>query len=267
MKRIEQKTLRLNQMAAKWFIVCAAVAIGHLPAGAAQIDYHDWTSTFTGSGYTFTNTSSAGTISGSSASPGFASSPGTFGVPTVITSQLFTEEFQISGTNGLGASATFDFSSGYGWGTGGNLILGNIHNYFEYTLSAFDFTNNPINVNTAWTLGTEYPSSAPGTLGYFSTSITQEAASGNSENFYVSDPLADANGGQGGVLTLSGLTNVGRIQLTLTSSSLGQNAQQVDFILFNVGTPAAVPEPAAYGLCGAGLVLMSLLRRRRKQRD
>ena len=266
MKRIKQKPFRLNRMAAKCLMVCAALAIGHLSANAGTMDFHDWSATFTGSGYAFTNTSSAGTISGSSASPGFANSPGTFGVPTVITSQLFTNEFNIDGTGGVGASATFNFSSGYGWGTGGELLLGNIHNYFEYTLSAFDFSNNPINVN-AWTLGTEYPSSAPGTLGYFSTSITQEAASGNSEEFYVSDPLAAANSGQGGVLTLTGLTNVGRIQLTLTSSSLGQNAQSDDFILFNVGTPAGVPEPGTYGLCGAGLLFVGLLRRRKKQSD
>ena len=182
-------------------------------------------------------------------------------MPTAITSQLFTNEFDISGQN-VGGSATFDFSSGYDWGTGGELILGNIHNYFEYTLSAWDFSGSPINVNTAWTVGTEYSSTAPGTLGYFSTSSTQESASGNSENFFVDDPTADANGGQGGVLTIGGLTDVGEIQLTLTSSSLGTNAQQDDFIIFNVGTPT--PEPATYGLCVAGLFVVGILRRRRQ---
>ena len=248
-------------MATRCFIVCATMMIGHMQAWAGTIDFYDWTSTFTGSGWSFTNTSSAGSISGFSALPAFSKDVGTFGMPTAITSQLFTNEFDISGQN-VGGSATFDFSSGYDWGTGGELILGNIHNYFEYTLSAWDFSGSPINVNTAWTVGTEYSSTAPGTLGYFSTSSTQESASGNSENFFVDDPTADANGGQGGVLTIGGLTDVGEIQLTLTSSSLGTNAQQDDFIIFNVGTPT--PEPATYGLCVAGLFVVGILRRRRQ---
>jgi hypothetical protein len=263
MKQIKRKAFRLKRTATGCFTLCTAMMIGNLQILAGSFDFYNWTSAFNGSasGYTFTNTSSPGTISGSSASNGFSNSSGTYGMPTAITSQQFTNEFDVSGQN-VGASASFDFSSGYDWGSGGELILGNIHNYYEYTLSAWNFNGNPINVNTAWTVGTEYSSSAPGTMGYFSTSSTQESASGNSENFFVDDSSASANAGQGGVLTIDGLTNVGEIQLTLTSSTLGQNLQSDDFIIFNVGTPT--PEPAAYGLCGAGLFVIGILRKRRQ---
>ena len=198
------RVFRFTRIIPSCFIACVVVATGHGHAMAGIMEFHDWTSTFTGGGYTFNNTSSAGTISGSSALHGFGSQPGTFGVPYAITpapGNLFTSEFQISGTNGLGASVDFNFSSGYAWGTGGQLILGNIHNYFEYTLSAWNSNNQPIDVN-AWTLLSEYPSTAPGTLGYFSTSQTMRSASGDSSNFFVVDPMADGNGGQGGVLLL-----------------------------------------------------------------
>jgi opacity protein-like surface antigen len=244
------------------FQICliAALAATHLPAQAAGIQFHDWTSAFTGSSYTYSNSSAAGTISGSSSIPGFAGFGGTFGMPTAITTQPpFTSEFQIHGTDGLGAAVTFDFSSGYAWGSGGELIIGNIHNHYEYMLSAWDFGNNPIDVNT-WTLVAEYDSSVPGVLGYFSTSTTSRTASGDSSLFAVSDLLADANGGQGGVLHLTGLQNVGRIELILSDSALEPNAQQVDFIIFNVGTPT--PEPASLFLTGAAGALLLLARRR-----
>lgn len=240
------------------------VFLAYLPA-SAQFDYKNWNSAFMGSFYTFNNTSAAGTINGTSNVPGFASQGGSFGMPTAIQPALtFTQEFQIHGINGLGTSMDFTFSSGYGWGTGGRMILGNLHNYYQYQLSAWDFSSNPINVNT-WNLLAEYPSTAPGTSGYFSTSTTTRTASGNSSLFSVFDPSADPNFGQGGVMLLSGLTNVAHIQLTLTNSNLAPNAQQVDFLIFNVGTP--VPEPSSLLVIGGATGLYRMIRRRRARRN
>ncbi len=263
------KTQSTKQLTARgWFMkalsaaaVMLVMACAITPAAAGSFDFKDWGWSFNSGTYTFTNTSSAGTITGSSNY--FASQPGTWGIPYAITTQPpFTSEFQINGTSGLGQSMTFNFSSGYNWGTGGQMILGNIHDYYEYTLSAWDFSNNPINVNN-WNILAEYPSSAPGTQGYFSTSSTQHSAAGNSENFFVYDPSVDANFGQGGVLQIAGLQNVGKMQLTLTSSSLAPNGQQVDFILFNVGTPTTTPEPGTLALLGTGVLgLAGVVRRK-----
>jgi len=189
---------------------------------ASTIQFYDWTSAFVSSsaGYTFNNTSAAGTISGSSLGASFgggiASDPGTWGVPTAITplqsSPQFTNEFQDSGQI-VPSTATFNFSSGYNWGSGGELLIGNIHGLLSVhalRVDRINETGTPINVNT-WGIGTEYPSTAVGTAGYFSTSNTQEQpadangafdAVGVSENFYVIDNTAMANFGQGGVLTV-----------------------------------------------------------------
>ena len=166
----------------------------------------------------------------------------------------FTTELQVHGTSGLGSSVDFNFSNGYGWGSGGRLIIGNIHNGYEYTISAWDFSNTPINVNSWLPVASEYPSTAIGSAGFFSTSLT------NTTRFYVSDTAADPNLGQGGILNLGGLVNVGRIQLTLTSSSLIANAQQVDWMIFNVATPT--PAPAGGMLAAAAAGLVGLRRRR-----
>lgn len=231
----------------------------------AQYDYHDWTANFTNinnvAKWNFSNTSSAGTITGQSVSPGFAPAPGSWGMPTAITNQApFTNGFQIHGTSATGSFAEFAFSSGYAWGAGGHMILGNIHNHYEYEIAAWDFSNNQIDVNQ-WTLfGTEYPSTAPGSSGYFSTSATQRSANGLASRFFVNDTAASANLGQGGVIELAGLKNVGRLRMTLTNSALMPNAQQVDLMFMWVGTP--VPSPGSITLTAlAGIVAV---RRRRK---
>ena len=283
MKRSNRRTFRLKQMLTRRFIGCAVVIAFHSAAVAGPINFLDWTASTSGSNQLWSNTSSAGTITGTSTNWGAPT--GTFGMPTAIDGPLtFTTEFNANG-NVSGSSVNFIFSSSFGWGTGGELILGNIHNFFEYTLSAFDSAGNPININSgplAWTVvPPEYQSTAPGSSGYFSTSSTRICSSGtlpdgsacaggpNSEAFYVYDTSASAGSGQGGVLVLSGLQNVERIQLTLASNNLGNmfptGGQGSDFIIFNVGTPT--PEPSSAVLIGTGVVgMLAVLRRRRRGR-
>ena len=131
------------------FLIAALFVLGTTSMLAAQdMDWHDWSANYNNGVYNFTNTSSAGTITGSSQNA-FWNTPGQFGIPYAITQQnTFTNEFQIGGIGGLHGYADFNFSSGYNWGTGGQMILGNIHNYWEYTVSAWDFNNKPINVNS-----------------------------------------------------------------------------------------------------------------------
>lgn len=243
-------------------VFAAAVAVSASSAHAAY-NWHDWTSAFTGTGYSFTNTSAAGTISGFSGLSQFASSPGSWGMPTAIQPGLvFSNGFQIHGLNGLGGTASFNFSAGYGWGAGGRMTLGNIHNYFEYTISAWDASNNPIDVNT-WSTLTEFQSTAPGTSGYFSTSVSNRTAVGFSTKFFVNDPSAGADVGQGGVMLIDGLVGVSTLKIQLSNSSLAPNAQQVDFLLMNFATPAAVPEPATWAAMAVGLAALGHRRCRR----
>lgn len=145
----------------------------------AQYDWKDWTATFSSAGWTYTNTTSAGTINGFDAHPGFVAAPGAWGMPYAVTgpTNTFTNEFQIHGLNGLGSTVRFDFSAGYQWGSGGQALIGNIHNGYEYTISAWDFSNNQLDAN-AWSVLGEYDSSASGTSGYFSTSTTSRSAAG-----------------------------------------------------------------------------------------
>ena len=225
---------------------------------ASGIHFHDWTSAYAGSSYTYTNTSTSGTINGSNTIPGFAGQPGSYGLPLATTTQPpLTDAFQVHGIGGLGNTITFDFSPGYDWGSGGELLIGNIHNYYGYTVSAWDTSNAPIDVNS-WSFLAEYDSTAPGSSGYFSSSNTTLTPVGLSTLFSVVDPLTDANLGQGGIVHLGGLLDVGRLELTLTTSSLGANSQQVDFVLFNVGT---VPEPSTAMFLLTGLVGLAAFRR------
>jgi len=240
----------------------AAAAVVSATSAQAAYQWHDWTSTFTGLGYNFSNTSAAGTISGFSGLSQFASSPGSWGMPTAIQPGLiFSDAFQIHGLNGLNGVATFNFSAGYGWGTGGRMTLGNLHNYYEYTISAWDASNNPIDVNT-WSVLTEFASTAPGTSGYFSTSLSSRSAAGLSSKFFVYDPLASPETVQGGLMLIDGLSGVAKLQIQLTNSNLAPNSQQVDFLLMNFATPEAVPEPAPVAVMAMGLA--ALFRRRRR---
>ena len=276
-------TGRFTRFMTGCFMACVAVAACHSPAMAGTIDFKDWTASFNSGVEHWDNSSSAGTIAGTSACPGCWGAPnGTFGVANAINPPgpiTFTTEFNAATA---GSSANFVFSNNYTWGaTGGELILGNIHNYLEYTLSAWTSGGVSIDVNT-WLPLTEYLNGAAGQLGYFSTSSTghcvSTSTSGNptgqsvcpgattaSESFFVYDTGADANSGQGGVLVLGNLQNVGRIQLTLASNDLNNQIASPggsDFILFNVGSSA--PEPSTVVLVGAAGLLL-LVRRRRSR--
>jgi len=255
MDKISMKNLGFGGRVAA---IAALVVISN--SAHAAYNWHDWTSTFTGGGYAFTNASVAGTISGFSGLSQFASSPGAWGMPNAIQNGLvFTDAFQIHGINGLNGTAQFNFSAGYGWGSGGRMTLGGIHNYYEYTISAWDASNNPIDVNN-WSVLTEFPSTAPGTSGYFSTSLTGRSASGFSSKFFVNDPSASNELGQGGLMLIDGLVGVSKLEIQLTNSSLGANSQQVDLFFMNFATPAAVPEPSTWAAMAFGLV--ALARRR-----
>lgn len=240
-----------------WRSIVALGAVVAVAAPACGGVFLDWSTSFSSSIWHFNNTSAAGTITGVSPNPGFAARPGTWGMPTAMTTQPpLTNGFQIHGLRALGSSVDFTFSPGYAWGAGGEMLIGNIHNHYEYTISAWDFSGTPIDVN-AWNWLAEYPATAPGTAGYFSTSSTQRSAAGLSSKFFVNDPLAGASGGQGGVVHLNGLVGIGKIRMTLSNSALAPNPQQVDLMFFNVAPPG-IPAPAgSMALAGAGFLAMS----------
>jgi len=225
-----------------WFVLTlVALTASENLAMASSQDYHDWSAKCTVNTCAYLNVSLAGTITGSSSK--FWDDPGTFGVPYAITpDNLFTNEFSANG-NFVGSSVTFNFSSGYNWGSGGQMLIGNIHNCFKYTVSAWDFNNQPIDVFANWNFIAEYQSNAPGSQGYFSTSPTIRSLNPDqvSEDFSVDDATADPNSGQGGVVQLEGLRNVAKLQVTLTNNNLCKNEQDSDFILFNVATPLTGP--------------------------
>lgn len=256
------------------------------------MDFKDWTVAGVGSSAQITNVSAAGTVTGSPICPSrgcWGYPTGTYGVATAITPQQFSTEFSAFKP---GTGLDFLFSVGYDWGTGSQLLLGNIHDYFEYRISAWDFAGNEIDVNT-WTtptgLLTEYPHGSPGQLGYFSTSSTTRCAgsssinppsgqltcpgTANTSDFFVADAGTAGSGlenfGQGGVLALGGLQNVGRIAVSIVSNSLATNGQGSDFFFFNVATPTAVPEPSSAVLtmsAAASGAFVLLVRRRRESR-
>jgi hypothetical protein len=176
-----------------------------------------------------------------------------------------TNEFNVYGN---GASLVITLT-GLPWGTsGGELILGNIHNYYEYNLSAKDSAGNPINVNNWAYLGEDLNSTS--STSYYSGGLLPPGApSGfvpgatDSENFYVADSNASPGSGQGGVVALGDLpSTVATITLTLASNNL-DNAfplgnQGSDFIIANVG-PAAVPEPSSVVLSVIGMGVVGML--------
>ena len=221
-----------------WAIALGLVlSLAVTPAMGSSQDYHDWSAKCSGSTCVYLNTSTAGTITGTGS---IYDNPGTWGVPYAITpGNLFTDEFSAAGSQ----SVTFTFSNGYNWSSGGQMLIGNIHNCFQYTVSAWDFSNKPIDVFDNWKFVAEYQSNAPGTLGYFSTSptIRSRNADGLSEDFSVHDIKADPNSGQGGVVQLEGLQNVAKIQLALTNNQLCTNGEGSDLILFNVASPLTGP--------------------------
>ena len=144
-------------------LAVVSALLAQLPSATAA-NFLDWTIT-PGAGSTppvYSSTTSAGTITGTTTVPGFGAFPGTFGLPNSITSQPpLTAAFMVGGANALGTSVDFVFSNGFNWGTGGELILANIHNNFEYSVAAWDFSNNSIEVGL-WPILAEYDSLSPG---------------------------------------------------------------------------------------------------------
>lgn len=242
----------------------ACVLAASSTAAAGPYQYHDWQANLTNINsvvqWNYSSVSSAGTITGKSVYPGFVAAPGAWGMPTAITNHApFANAFQINGATATGSFVEFNFSSGYAWGSGGGMILGGIHNHYEYEISAWDSSNNQIDVNTWAQISPEYSGTAPGAAGWFSNTTTNRYAVGNSSRFYVNDLGVDPNIGNAGVFELGGLQGVSRLRMTLTSSTLAPNAQAVDLIFMWVGTP--VPAPACGGLLCAATILAARRRR------
>ena len=221
-----------------WLCLSIAFLVSIPSAQASAKKFHDLSSSCAGSTCNYSNTSFAGTITGTSTHTWAVQS--TFGVPYAITpDNRFGTEYSAN----VGGTITLNFSSGYNWSSGGQMLIGNIHNCFRYTISAWDGSGNSVDVYDKWKFVAEYQSSAPGTLGYFSTSPTLRSrnADGISEDFTVNDPLADPNSGQGGVVLMDGLQNISKMTVTLTSDTICQNGQGSDLLLFNVASPITGP--------------------------
>lgn len=268
------KVYRFKQMITRCLIGCAVLIASHSAAVASTLDPfnpYQWTSTTnSGSTYTWTATTPGGVSVSATSNNGWVVG-GSGGTP--FTPPL-TNEFNVFG---IGASLTISLS-GLNWGpTGGELIFGNVHDGYEYNLSATDTSSNPINVN-GWTfLGEELNSTDPtsecvgGSLGVLPTGTpggTTCAGPANSEDFWVYNNTDNQGGRQGGVVALGNLpSNLGSITLTLESNNLGNifpsGGQGSDFIIANVGSDA--PEPSTVVLIGTGGVgMLALLRRRRR---
>lgn len=252
--------------------VMAAIA-SHSPAMAGTLDFfnpYQWGNpTNSGSTWTWTAGTPLGVSVTATSSNGWAlcCSGGTDFTPPL------TNEFNVFGNL---ASLTITLS-GLNWGaTGGELILGNIHDGFEYNLSA-TYGINAINVN-AWTilgedLNSTNPTSecaggTPNGLPIGTPGGTTCAGPANSEDFWVYDNTNNQGSRQGGVVALGNLPqNLSTITLTLESDNVGNlfpnGGQGSDFIIANVG-PASIPEPSSVVLIGTGVIgVLVLLRRRR----
>ena len=231
-----------RHISTKCLIAFAAVILGAWPAMASNgphpFNPYQWTSaSCAGSNCTWIATSPFPTITASSSNgwvPG--GSGGTNFTPPLM------NEFNVFGN---GASLVINFPSSLNWGAnGGELIFGNIHNYFEYNLSATDGTN-PINVNTWTFLGEDLNSTSSTSTcigGTYVGVLPNGTCAGGpySKSFYVYDSNASTGSGQGGVVAIGNLpSNVRTITLTLESNNLGDmfpnGGQGSDFIIFNVG--------------------------------
>ncbi len=263
-------------MALSWARCCRAIC-GHVvkvlvpfvlattlasPASAANYVFYNWTTTYAGGNWTWTNnTNPAGTITASSATGGWSGAIGAYTLPTPITPQSFTREFQVS-PQAVGKEFIITFPAGFAWGTGGMLVIGNIRDWYAYKLQAWDTAGNPINVNN-WTtpqglLG-EY---LTGGSGYVATSTTAGTPSGSARIFSVSDSQADQVVAEGGVVPLlmrnasGNPDNVGKISVTLTDSTLPSgNPGGSDFLILNVATPADTGTLKICKVAGPGVAI------------
>ena len=263
-------TGRFTRFMSGCFMACVAVAACHSPAMAGTLSFFtpdQWTSaSCLGANCTWNATSPAGAVTAASTN-GWAicCSGGTSFTPAL------SNEFNVFGNL---ASIVITLP-GSPWGTaGGEMILGNIHNGFEYNVSASDSSNAAINVN-AWTLLGEDLNSTSSTGHCVGTSSADNpplqsvcpGATTFSESFYVYDTTASAGSGQGGVLALGNLpSNVKTITVTLESINVGnlfpQGGQGSDFIILNVGN---TPEPSTMVLVGAAGLLLLVGRRRSRR--
>ena len=223
---------------------------------------YQWTpAPCSGSTCTWTATDSSGNTITASSSNGWA--PGGSGGTNFT--PLLTNEFSVFGA---GASLVITFPSSVF--TGDELILGNIHDGYEYNLSATERLGVAINVNNWTYLGEDLNSTDPtstcvGAIGVLTSPGGGSCAGTTStEDFYVYD-ASNPGSNQGGVVAIGNLpSDVGTITLTLESNNVGNlfptGGQGSDFIIANVGS--GVPEPSSAVLIGSGVFVLIMLRRR-----
>lgn len=226
------------------FLGTVLTAVLATASHATTYVFYDWSAALTNGIWKFTNASNpAGTISAQSVAGFWTPDTAYYGLPAAISSQTFTHEMDVSASNGIGDPFTITLPAGFAWGSGGMLVIGNVHDWFSYKLQAWDFNGLPINVNNWMTpagLQAEY---LTGGAGYFATSNTVSTALGNDRIFSVSDSSVTPGYGQGGVIPLlmthAGLPdNVAKITVTLTNDAPpGGEGGGVDFVILNVATP------------------------------
>jgi hypothetical protein len=209
--------------------------------------------------------------------------PSTFGAVTAFSNYWYPEPESV-GTgftpplanefyaDTVGDSVVMTLPIGLNWGkAGGELILGNIHNFYEYNLSATDSSGNPINVNDWTYLGVDltpvgsHPdpvsSTSTCTFGGFLPDGSACPGTSSSEDFYVYDTsacggsiLACEGTSQGGVVALGNLpSTVSTITLTLESDNLGDlegGYSAFDLTIFNsmLDRPLSRNRQAQYSL-------------------